>query len=37
MITGPANYTPSDLWRVGAPLSLVYTTIIVIMVNLLKF
>jgi di/tricarboxylate transporter len=37
MITGPANYTAADLWRVGAPLSLVYTTIIVIMVNLLKF
>jgi di/tricarboxylate transporter len=35
MITGPANYAPADLWRVGAPLSLVYTTIIVIMVNIL--
>ena len=35
MITGPANYTPADLWRVGAPLSMVYTTIIVIMVNVL--
>jgi di/tricarboxylate transporter len=35
MITGPANYTPADLWRVGAPLSLVYTTIIVGAVNVL--
>jgi di/tricarboxylate transporter len=37
MITGPANYTAADLWRVGAPLSLVYTVIVVIMVNLLRF
>jgi di/tricarboxylate transporter len=37
MITGPANYTPADLWRVGAPLSLVYTVIIVIAVNVLRF
>ena len=35
MITGPADYSPADLWRVGAPLSLIYTTIIVIMVNVL--
>jgi hypothetical protein len=25
MITGPANYTPRELWRVGGPLSLLYT------------
>lgn len=37
MITGPANYTPGDLWRVGLPLSLVYTVIIVIAVNVLRF
>ena len=24
MITGPAGYQPRDLWRIGAPLSLVY-------------
>ena len=35
MITGPANYTARDLWRAGAPLSLVYTAIVVLMVNLL--
>ena len=35
MVTGPANYTGRDLWRVGAPLSLVYLLIIVAMINLL--
>jgi len=35
MITGPANYTPGELWRVGAPLSLVYTAIVVVAVNLM--
>jgi di/tricarboxylate transporter len=35
MITGPAGYTARDMWRVGGPLSLVYTTIVVLMVNLL--
>ena len=35
MVTGPANYTGRDLWRVGAPLSLVYLLIIVGMINLL--
>ncbi|HSR64376.1 MAG TPA: SLC13 family permease [Xanthomonadaceae bacterium] len=35
MITGPADYTPAELWRAGAPLSLVYTTIVVIAVNLM--
>lgn len=35
MITGPANYTGRDLWRVGGPLSLVYLAIIVIAINLL--
>jgi di/tricarboxylate transporter len=35
MITGPASYKPSDLWRIGAPLSLVYLVIVVIAVNLM--
>ncbi|GAB3342298.1 SLC13 family permease [Marilutibacter aestuarii] len=35
MITGPAGYSGKELWRIGAPLSLVYTTITVLMVNLL--
>jgi di/tricarboxylate transporter len=35
MITGPAGYTGKDLWRVGGPLSLIYTLIAVLMVNLL--
>ncbi|QDH69238.1 SLC13 family permease [Marilutibacter alkalisoli] len=35
MITGPAGYTGKELWKIGAPLSLIYTTIAVLMVNLL--
>ena len=35
MITGPANYTGRDLWRVGGPLSLVYLAVIVVVINLL--
>ncbi len=35
MITGPAGYTARDMWRTGGPLTLVYTTIIVLMINLL--
>ncbi|MEO6365399.1 MAG: SLC13 family permease, partial [Luteimonas sp.] len=35
MITGPGNYTSKDLWRVGGPLSLVYTVIVVVAVNLM--
>ncbi|CAN5600424.1 SLC13 family permease [soil metagenome] len=35
MITGPADYSARDLWRVGAPLSLAYLVIVVVMVNLL--
>ena len=35
MITGPAGYTARDMWRSGGPLTLVYTTIIVLMINLL--
>ncbi len=35
MITGPANYTNRQLWRVGGPLSLVYTLVVVLAVNLM--
>ena len=35
MIAGPANYTSRDLWRVGGPFSMLYTFIVVVMVNLL--
>ena len=35
MITGPAAYTMRDMWRVGGPLTLIYTAIIVVMINLL--
>jgi len=35
MVTGPANYTGRDLWRLGGPLSLVYLVVIVIAINLL--
>ncbi len=35
MVVGPGNYTQRDLWRVGLPLSMLYTALIVLMVNLL--
>ncbi len=35
MIVGPANYTSRQLWRVGGPLSLVYTCVVVLAVNAL--
>ncbi|MET1022889.1 MAG: SLC13 family permease [Pseudoxanthomonas sp.] len=35
MITGPANYTARQMWRVGGPLSLIYTVVVVGMVNLM--
>lgn len=35
MIAGPANYSSRELWRVGGPFALVYTLIVVLMVNLL--
>lgn len=34
MITGPAGYGVRDMWRSGGPLTLIYTTIIVTMINL---
>ncbi|MFZ5605784.1 MAG: SLC13 family permease [Pseudomonadota bacterium] len=35
MITGPAGYSVRDMWRSGGPLTLLYTGVIVAMVNLL--
>ncbi len=35
MIVGPAGYSAKELWRVGGPLSLIYTVVVVLMVNLL--
>ncbi|KAF1719412.1 SLC13 family permease [Pseudoxanthomonas wuyuanensis] len=35
MITGPANYTSRQLWRVGGPLSLTYTLVVVVAVNIM--
>lgn len=35
MITGPAGYTGKELWKIGGPLSLIYTAVIVLMVNLM--
>lgn len=35
MITGPAGYTNRELWKVGGPLSLLYTLLAVTMVNVL--
>ncbi|QCU72430.1 SLC13 family permease [Luteimonas yindakuii] len=34
MMTGPAGYTAGDLWRAGLPLSMGYSVVIVLMVNL---
>lgn len=35
MITGPADYRSKQLWRIGGPLSLIYTAIVVLMINLM--
>jgi di/tricarboxylate transporter len=35
MITGPAGYTAKELWKVGGPLCLAYTGIVVLVTNLL--
>jgi len=35
MIIGPAGYKARDLWQIGLPISLIYTAIVVLMVNLL--
>jgi len=35
IIVGPAKYTPGEMWRVGAPLSLIYTVVVIAMINLI--
>lgn len=35
MVTGPANYTSRHLWRIGGPMSLIYTITVVGVVNLM--
>ncbi len=35
MIAGPAGYNAKQLWRIGGPLSLIYTSVVVVMVNIL--
>lgn len=35
MITGPAGYSGKELWRIGGPLSLIYTVVTVLMINIL--
>lgn len=35
MVTGPAGYRPRDLWRIGAPLTLVYLAVVLLVVNLM--
>lgn len=35
MITGPAGYTSTDMWRTGGPLTLLYTAIIVLVINVM--
>jgi len=35
MISGPAGYSGKELWRIGGPLSLIYTVVTVLMVNVL--
>ncbi|MFT4257182.1 MAG: SLC13 family permease [Pseudoxanthomonas sp.] len=37
MIVGPANYTSRQMWRVGGPLSLIYTVIVVLAINLMTW
>ncbi|KAF1711336.1 SLC13 family permease [Pseudoxanthomonas kalamensis DSM 18571] len=35
MIIGPANYSPRQLWRVAGPLMLIYSMVIVLVINLM--
>ena len=35
MVTGPANYSSKQLWRIGGPMSLIYTITVVGVVNLM--
>ena len=35
MVSGPTGYRAKDLWRTGAPLTLVYLAIVLLVVNLM--
>ncbi len=35
MAMGPAKYMPREMWRVAGPLSLLYTLIVVVMINIM--
>ncbi|MBW8312933.1 MAG: SLC13 family permease [Rhizobium sp.] len=35
MVTGPAGYRSRDLWRTGAPLTLAYLAVVLLVVNLM--
>jgi len=35
MVVGPAKYTPGELWRIGGPLALLYTLVVIVMINLM--
>jgi len=35
MVTGPTGCTSADMWRSGGPLTLIYTAIIVVMINIM--
>ncbi|GAB2496944.1 SLC13 family permease [Arenimonas alkanexedens] len=35
MVTGPAGYRSRDLWRIGAPLTLVYLAVVLLVINLM--
>ncbi|QQP95787.1 SLC13 family permease [Lysobacter enzymogenes] len=35
MISGPAGYSGKELWKIGGPLSLIYTVVTVLMINVL--
>ena len=35
LITGPGGYRPRELWKIGVPLSLIYTVVVVVVINLM--
>jgi di/tricarboxylate transporter len=35
MVVGPAGYTGKELWRIGGPLALLYTVVIVAVIQVM--
>lgn len=35
MVTGPANYTSRELWQVGGPMAMIYTLVMVLVINIM--